>query len=43
MKREAKLLLNKACDALILSIELFNRPHDQGRVSGALIRRPPPN
>ena len=38
MKREAKLLLNKACDALILSIELFNRPHDQGRVSGALIQ-----
>ena len=38
MKREAKLLLNKACDALILSIELFDRPHDQGRVSGALIQ-----
>jgi len=38
MKREAKLLLDKACDALILSIELFNRPHDRGRVSGTLIQ-----
>lgn len=37
MKREAKLLLEKACDALLLSIELFNRPHDRGRVSGTLI------
>ena len=25
MKREASLLLAKACDSLILSIELFNR------------------
>lgn len=33
MKREAKLLLGKACDSLILSIELFNRPHDKGRVA----------
>ena len=38
MKREAKMLLGKACDALILSIELFNRPHDRGRVSGTLIQ-----
>ena len=38
MKREAKLLLNKACDALVLSIELFNRPHDRGRVSSTLIQ-----
>lgn len=37
MKREAKLLLEKACDALVLSIELFNRPHDRGRVSSTLI------
>ncbi|MDI6858010.1 MAG: hypothetical protein QME71_06825 [Dehalococcoidia bacterium] len=37
MKREAKLLLEKACDALILSIELFNRPYDRGRVSSTLI------
>ena len=38
MKREAKLLLKKACDSLVLSIELFNRPHDRGRVSGTLIQ-----
>jgi hypothetical protein len=38
MKREAKLLLNKACDSLVLTIELFNRPHDRGRVSGTLIQ-----
>ncbi|MGH9194446.1 MAG: DUF3644 domain-containing protein, partial [Acidimicrobiia bacterium] len=37
MKREAKLLLEKSCDSLVLSIELFNRPHDRGRVSGTLI------
>ena len=37
MKREAKLLLAKACDSLILSIELFNRPHDRGRPVGVLI------
>jgi|Deesub1362A_J573_1020465.scaffolds.fasta_scaffold03867_4 hypothetical protein len=37
MKREAKLLLNKACDSLLLAIELFNRPHDRGRVTGTLI------
>ena len=38
MKREAKLLLDKALDALVLSIELFNRPHDRGRVTGTLIQ-----
>lgn len=38
MKREAKLLLKKASDALVLSIELFNRPHDRGRVSSTLIQ-----
>ena len=38
MKREAKLLLNKACDSLVLSIEIFNRPQDRGRVSGTLIQ-----
>jgi hypothetical protein len=37
MKREARLLLEKACDSLVLSIELFNRPYDRGRVSGTLI------
>lgn len=37
MKREARLLLNKASDSLLLGIELFNRPHNRGRVSGSLI------
>jgi hypothetical protein len=37
MKREVKLLLQKACDSLVLGIELFNRPHDRGRVSSTLI------
>ena len=37
MKREAKLLLDKACDSLLLGIELFNRPSDRGRVSAVLI------
>jgi hypothetical protein len=37
MKREVRLLLQKACDSLVLAIELFNRPHDRGRVSGTLI------
>jgi hypothetical protein len=38
MKHEAKLLLEKACDALVQSIEIFNRPHDRGRVSSTLIQ-----
>ena len=38
MKREAKLLLDKACDSLLLGIELFNRPSDRGRVSAVLIQ-----
>ena len=37
MKRETRLLFEKACDALVLSIELFNRPHDRGRISATLI------
>lgn len=37
MKREVRLLLDKACDSMLLSIELFNRPHDRGRVSSTLI------
>jgi hypothetical protein len=37
MKRESRLLLEKACDSLLLSVELFNRPNDQGRVSATLI------
>ena len=38
MKREAKLLLDKACDSLVLGIELFNRPSDRPRVSAVLIQ-----
>jgi hypothetical protein len=38
MKREARLLLEKGCDSLLLSIELFNRPNDRGRVTGTLIQ-----
>lgn len=38
MKREPKLLLAKACDSLVLSIELFNRPNDRGRISSTLIQ-----
>lgn len=37
MKREARFLLGKACDSLILSIEFFNRPHDLGRATTTLI------
>ncbi|MCX6000092.1 MAG: hypothetical protein NTU41_11040 [Chloroflexi bacterium] len=37
MKREARLLLDKACDSLVISVEFFNRPHDRGRVSSSLI------
>jgi len=37
VKREARFLLDKACDSLILSIEFFNRPHDVGRASATLI------
>lgn len=33
MKREAKLLLEKACDSLVVSIKLFKRPQDRARVS----------
>ncbi|OFW16194.1 MAG: hypothetical protein A3H27_15260 [Acidobacteria bacterium RIFCSPLOWO2_02_FULL_59_13] len=37
MKREARLLIDKAGDSLLLSVEFFNRPHDRGRVSSSLI------
>jgi hypothetical protein len=37
MKREAKLLLSRSVDALILAIELFNRPWDRGRTDAVLI------
>jgi len=37
MKKEAKHLYLKAIDSLTLSIELFNRPNDCGRIHGVLI------
>ncbi|MGE5202801.1 MAG: DUF3644 domain-containing protein [Acidobacteriota bacterium] len=37
MRREARLLLHKAIDSLILAIECFNRPWDRGRITGTLI------
>lgn len=37
MKREAKILLNKAADSLFLSIDHFNRPYDRGRHEAVLI------
>jgi len=37
MKKEARLLLEKAIDSFIISIEHFNRPSDRGRVSTVLI------
>lgn len=37
MKKEAKLRADKAVDSLILSIEMFNRPSDTGRIHGVLI------
>lgn len=37
MKREVKFLLSKAIDSLVLSVELFNRPHDRGRIHGVLM------
>jgi len=37
MKKEAKILVGKALNSLILSIEHFNRPWDQGRPETVLI------
>lgn len=37
MHREPRLLLNKALDSLVLSVEKFNGSSDRGRVSGVLI------
>ncbi len=37
MKREAKVLLDKAADSLYLSIDHFNRPYDRGRHEAVLI------
>ena len=37
MKKEARLLRNKAVDSLILSIEFFNRPIERARADSVLI------
>lgn len=37
MRRESRLLLGKAVDSLILSIQHFNSPHNLGRISAVLI------
>ncbi len=37
MKKEARILMKKAIDSLIISIEHFNRPWDRGRVDSVLI------
>lgn len=37
MRREARQLLEKACDSLVLGIEIFNRPYERGRVTTTLI------
>ncbi|MGA2913144.1 MAG: DUF3644 domain-containing protein [Methanoregula sp.] len=37
MKREVKILLDKSKASLLLSIELFNRPHDYARTCTVLI------
>lgn len=37
MRREVRLLMEKACDALVLSVEHFNRPSDRGRSQAVLI------
>jgi hypothetical protein len=37
MKREIKTLLDKSVSSLLLSIELFNRPHDYARTCSVLI------
>lgn len=37
MRREAKLLLSKAADSIVLAIEHFNRPWDRGRHEATLI------
>lgn len=37
MRREARQLLDKAGDSLLLAIEVFNRPHERGRLTTTLI------
>ena len=37
MRREVRQLKRKAVESLVLSIELFNRPHEEGRAEAVLI------
>lgn len=37
MKREAKLLVERAVNSLVLGIEIFNRPSNRGRTEAVLI------
>jgi hypothetical protein len=37
MKKEAKNLFKKGVESLTLSVEIFNRPNNFGRVHGVLI------
>lgn len=37
MRKKTRLLLERSKDSIVLSIELFNRPSDQGRVEGVLL------
>lgn len=37
MKREARLLSERAVDAVVLGVEIFNRPSDRGRTEAVLI------
>jgi hypothetical protein len=37
MKREARLLKDKALKSLVLAVDHFNRPHDDGRAEAVLI------
>lgn len=37
MRKEARLLLQRALDSLLLAIEHFNRPSDRGRTEAVLI------
>lgn len=37
MKKEVKHLYKKAIESLTLSVEIFNRPNDSGRIPGVLI------
>ncbi len=37
MKKQARMLLDRAIDSLVLAVEHFNRPWDRGRREAVLI------